>query len=264
MSKSQEYLFDTNCFYSIGRDQKKIAALRASTHRITTASVAVAEIQRLKNNVSDRKFGRRQAAMFALDQLSSKIYITADFAALPKAFGQPYDKNAEYKRESIREFLNAKSPLDVDFSINDNIKEWKSNWQSYFSRGYREAISHSPTDEQRLRVELIMAYAYHAGVLKRETFEKAKSDEALFQNISKQTLQSYNGDLDFMITFLLKMNHVNYENKKIDKNRLFDIEFLFHMRPNDTDQIFVTTERELIEILQEVDKNRVADLKFLI
>lgn len=255
----KEYLLDTNCFYSIGRNQAKIEKIRRLSCKFTTSSIAVSEIQRIKNFEDIRDFGRRQAAMFALENITDEIYVTPGLTVIPKAYGQPFDKNVRYARESIQNFLNAKAPREIYEAINDNINNWKENWQTYYSQFYKKVLDYPPENEEKLRTELIIAYACQAELFSKQTFEQAKSDNILFQEIEKLALDKYTGQLDFLISFLVKMNQINYRNrnKKLDENRLFDLEFLFNMRPNDSNQIFVTIEKDLIEIFQGVDSKRI-------
>ena len=263
-SENNEYLLDTNCFYSIGRNKSKIDKIRSLASKVTTASVAVAEIQRIEDLQNDTDFRIRQAAMFALDNVTDEIYVTADLTVIPQAFGQPFDKCAKYPRESIKTFLSAKSTVEINELINDNLKAWKADWQPYYSNLYRKVLNYPPDSENKLRTELIISYACHAGLFSKETYSQAKIDKGLFDRISRQALDNYTGQLDVLISFLIKMNQTNYMNKKIDENRLFDLEFFFHMRPDDSNQVFVTKEKDLIEIFEKVNKNRILHFDSLI
>ena len=75
------------------------------------------------------------------------------------------------------------------------------------------------------------AYACHAGLFSKETYSKARENQSSYAQLQELAVSNYNGELDILIDFIIKMAFVNYGNKKIDKNRLFDLEFLFHMRP---------------------------------
>lgn len=259
-----EYLFDTNCFYSIGRKQNKIEAINELDYKITTASVAISEIQRIDDNISIRKFQGRKAAMYALDQVTDEIYVTPDYTVLPRAFGQKYDKNIKYPRQSISHFLNANVPSEIDQSINKNLKNWKLDWPEYFPKHYRQIINEPPYPEDELRRGLITAYACQAGLFSKETYSEARQNQSSFAQLQELAINKYNGELDILIDFIIKMAFVNYGNKKIDKNRLFDLEFFFHMRPNDSEQLFVTTEIDLIEIFRMVDKKRIINFNELL
>lgn len=255
-----EYLFDTNCFYAISRKQDKIQdkvkAIKQSGFKITTAEVGVTEIATI---VKEKDFQKRRGAMYALDLLVDDIYIAPDYATIPRAFGQNYDRNKDnnYLRELIRMFLDSKSPNDFDKTVNGILKKRKSNWQKYFPDAFRQVSLDTFDSENEMIRQQIVGFAYHAGLFSLDTYEKAKENSQSFDSLTEFAVANYNGDLDVLFKFVIKMLSNTKRGNKVEQNRVFDLEFLFHMRPSDLLQIFVTNEKDLIKIFQQVDKNRV-------
>lgn len=255
-----EYLFDTNCFYAISRKQDKIQdkvnAIKQSGFKITTANIGVTEIATI---IKEGDFQKRKAAMYALDLLVDDIYIAPDYAVIPRAFGQSYDKSKDnsYLRQLIRMFLASKSPNDFDKTINEILKKKKSNWQGYFPDAFRRVTLDIFDSENEMKRQQIVGFAYHAGLFSLDAYEKAKENDSSFDRLAELAVANYNGDLDILFEFEIKMLSNTNRGNKVEKNRAFDLEFFFHMRPRDLLQIFVTNEKELIKIFQQVDKNRV-------
>jgi hypothetical protein len=253
MISKNEYYFDTNCFYKIGKNSEKIKYLKSFDLKITTSYVAVAEIQRI---VKVEDFKRKQSAMYALDNLVDEIYVAPDFEILPKAYGLN-TTSFSYPRNSIKKFIQAKSISEIDNNINKNIINWKTDWHNYMNCTFNNITNDPPSSESELFDQLVVGWAFHAKLISKEIYELSKRDEKKFNELKNYTKKKYTGSLDVLFKFIITMLSLARKGQQFEKNRIFDIEFFFHMRKDDINQIFVTTEKELIAICQHFMSDRI-------